>query len=182
MWVRFFIAFSAFSFLWAVLEADYTQRTEEEWVFRGLEQVVDSMQTLVRDLQNNHGSNSEELNRFVVGVMEKELAVSEMSGILTDYFLAKRLSSEELGLESKLVQLHEMIVLLGVIKQKNDPKLVEKLSSKLKGFRRMIQHVEQRHKPSLKDKAPYKSPRRRNTYQNQFSFLWDNLGLKENKS
>lgn len=171
MLARFFIAFSAFAFLWAILEAKTEEKVQEEWVFRGLEQAVSSLESLVQGVQYSSKSNAEEMNHFIMSVLQKEVTASDMTKVLVEYFLASRLKPQESSVEAKLSTLHEMIYLLEEIKKKNDPSLVEKLSTKLRGFRRMMHLDSPVDRKEDKYRAPYKPPRRRNLYSTALTML-----------
>ena len=83
MRIHFFIALAAFSFLW-VLEAQPNRQVEQEWVFRGLENQVDALTSLVRGLKDNLGTDSEELNLFMVNTLQKERCAMEMTRVFSE--------------------------------------------------------------------------------------------------
>lgn len=170
MLIRFFISLVTFCLLWFFLDANPHDRAHEDWVFRGMEQGVGSLETIVHELQKGSYTGPDEMNDFVNRTLKKDAITRELSAVLADYFLTKKLKSQEPGLEKKLVLLHDMLRLLGRIKLKNEIQLVERLGQKLREFRRMVQMSSQSPRVPRR-KVPYKAPRKRREFQHQFSFL-----------
>lgn len=157
MLVRFFFAFSIFSFLWVFLEANPQQKREDDWVLQGLDQMVDQLDGLVQKLNRVVEDKPGSMNLFVFTILEKEQVASNMSQVLNDYFLVDRFKPNSPGIEEKLTVVHELLFLLQAVKSSNDVNLVDKLRKSLRGLRRSLQQGVYQHRAGPHPPRPPKS-------------------------
>ncbi len=113
----------------------------DDMVYDFIDQYVETMIKAVTVMNQNKFETVRDKNEFVRWVIEKEKESTEISNLITSFFMQQKIKPGETDTAKRIEAAHKLLCLIVSIKQNADIKIIESFNDEWEKFKLMF-HVE----------------------------------------